>query len=108
MKLFVSSIFFISCLVYNNVCKTKMTKSELLNGKITINCDFYNNQELVSFKIKAPKKPTVIVYGDSLYSQARTYVKSLKEGEIITIFDIETKTNTNTKNPPIVIITISD
>uniref|UniRef100_UPI004049D31F hypothetical protein n=1 Tax=Gelidibacter sp. TaxID=2018083 RepID=UPI004049D31F len=85
-----------------------MTKSELLNGKITINCDYYKNQELISFKIKAPKKPTVIVYGDSLYNEARTYIKSLKNGEIITIFDIETKTNTNAKNSPTVIITISD
>lgn len=108
MKLFVTSIFFLSCLVYTNLCETKMTKAELLNGKITINCDDFKDQQLVSFKIKVPKKPTVIVYGDSLYSEARTYVKSLKKGEIITIFDIETITKTETEKSPTVLVTITD
>lgn len=108
MKLFVTSICFLSCLFYTNLCETKMTKAELLNGKININCDYLKNQQLVSFKIKVPKRPTLIVYGDSLYSEARTYVKSLKKGEIITIFDIETKTETKTEKSPTVLVTITD
>ena len=115
MKLLVTFVFIILFVWINNFksyqttsCEVNMTKSELLDGKLTFNCDYYKDQQLVSFKIKVPKKPTVIVYGDSLYNEARTYVKSLKKGEIITIFDIETKNQTNTEKQLSVIITISD
>ncbi len=106
MKVFMSIILFIFPFEFNNLCEIKMSKAELLNGKITLDCDFYKHQELLSFKIKTPKKPTVVVYGDSLYDKARSYVKGLKKGDIITIFDIETKTKIHKSST--VIVTISD
>lgn len=115
MKLLVTFVFIILFVWINNFksyqttsCEINMTKSELLDGKLTFNCDYLKNQELVSFKIKVPKKPTVIVYGDSLYNEARTYVKNINKGNIITFFDIETQSKTDNKDKFSIVVTIVD
>lgn len=115
MKLLVTFVFIILFVWINNFksyqttsCEINMTKSELLDGKLSFNCKYYKDQQLVSFKIKAPKKPTVIVYGDSLYNEARTYVKNIKKGNIITFFDIETKSKADNKDKFSIVVTIVD
>lgn len=115
MKVFIPVMVFILFVGFNNfepsqiiACEIDMTKSELLDAKLIFNCDDYKNQTIKSFKIKIPNKPTVMVYGDSLQNVTRSHVKNLKKGNIITFYDIETQSETNTKDKVSVVVTISD
>lgn len=89
-----------------NFFEIEMTKAQLLQGKLTINCDYYKNKKLISFKIKTPNNPTVNIYGDSLYIEARKYVKGLNIDDKIILFDIKTETNNPKLKNPSVTITI--
>ena len=92
-----------------NFFEIEMTKAQLLDGKMIINCDYYKNKKLISFKIKTPNNPTIQIYGDSLYIEARINVKNLNIDDKIVLFDIKTETNyPKLKNPSVTITIVKE
>jgi len=70
----------------------KMPKSGLSNAPITAGLpdfEFDLTIKVQSFKIKVPRKLTVVVNGSKLNARAKKLLSTAKRGDMITIFGIE-------------------
>ena len=68
-------------------CTLTVNKAALLNAVINVT----NKEEVTSFKLKVPGKPTVSIRGNVLSKEAKGYVSAFKSSTSITVFDIKTK-----------------
>lgn len=73
-------------------CTFEMTIEQLTSDKLNFKCpEVFENKPfgIQNFKMKFPGKPTIAIDGNSLNDASKIIVKSLKTGDIITIYDIQ-------------------
>jgi hypothetical protein len=81
-----------------NDCYVNMNVEALKNAVISVHFEDFQYDytfEVISFVIVKPKKPGIIVEGNTINENAFNQLKKLKEGDIITIGAIKYKVNPN-------------
>ncbi len=69
-------------------CKLEMSKEELKKGIVGIDCNGILQENIKSFKIKFPKKPTQLIRSSQLSEKAIAILEVAEIGHIIAVFDI--------------------
>ena len=72
-------------------CTLEIEKEQLLESDIILSCDSYNNGSEViieAFTIKFPGHPSEKIKTGALNMKTRLYLKEMKQGDMIVIFDI--------------------
>jgi len=82
-------------------CKLEMSKAELRKGLSGIDCNGVVLDQIQSFKIKFLGHPTQLIYGDKLNTKTSVYLRKMKIGNTIVIFDIKYK-NKSDKTPMLI------
>ena len=84
-----------------------------INGQISLSKREFNNLKLTmkkldvkSFKFKVPGKRTVAISGNTLNDNAKSHIKSLKDGSVVQFFDI--KSENGLKLKPIIVTIVSE
>lgn len=78
----------------SKTCYADITKEELLENPIHQECfDSYTKETIstLSYKIKFPDHPSLIIRNDSLVRKFRFYVETAKMQDQIVVFDIKFK-----------------
>jgi len=76
----------------NEDCIIELTEKQFVSGIIELQCQsFINNQKfnIKGFSIKFPGHPTEIIKGIGLNSVSKSYIKTVRDNDVITIFDIK-------------------
>ena len=76
----------------NKKCIIELTEKQLVSDKIELQCQsFMNNQKfnIEGFAIKFPGHPTETIKGSGLNSVTKSYIKTVKNNDVITIFHIK-------------------
>ena len=112
MKQFkVLNLFLVSVSLYGQSekskqpCNLKITKQAIMSLDFkTIDCLELENKKILEFKFKVPKFKTVSLKGDTLNSEAKSYINKAIVRDVIVVFDITLESGE--KMPPIMITII--
>ena len=74
-------------------CTIELTIKEILSESFEKDCVQLKNQTIISFKVKIPKRQTIIVTGSLFNDKASGFISKAKTGDHITLFDIKVKSN---------------
>ena len=86
-------------------CDLKMIKQAIVSLDFkTLDCLKLEDEKILEFKFKVPKFKTVSVKGNTLNSEAKSYISRASIGDVIVVFDITLESEE--KIPPMMITVI--